>query len=154
MSQKLMQCSGPTTHDGQVFGIRVTDAPDVPSIVTTPLPASLPLSFDSPGFTLPTRRSGVNFKETRGEGGLEGTMCAPRSSLATSPEAPCCMKRCITGDEQTMRIFGTGQALPLPSLIFPTVTPRLVGSRSPPIVHDRSSSLVPFPFCIIVPRIS
>ena len=39
--------------ESQVFRIQITDAPQTLSIVTTPSPASQPLSFDSTEITLP-----------------------------------------------------------------------------------------------------
>jgi len=51
----------------QVFRIQVTDAPNVLSIVTTPSPASLPLSFDSSELTLPICGPGAKPEETHQE---------------------------------------------------------------------------------------
>lgn len=50
--------------DGQVFRIQITDAPDILSIVTTPKPVSLPLTYNSTEITLPMCGSGVDFKHT------------------------------------------------------------------------------------------
>ena len=50
--------------DGQVFGLQVTDAPQVLNIVATLKPPSLPLSYTSTELTLPVYRSGDDFKRT------------------------------------------------------------------------------------------
>jgi hypothetical protein len=49
--QFLIQPDG--SSDGQDFRLQITDAPKVLSIVTTPMPASLPLSYNSTELTLP-----------------------------------------------------------------------------------------------------
>ena len=50
--------------NSQVFRIQINDAPEVLSIVTTPTPASHPLSYNSTELTLPMCGSGVDFKHT------------------------------------------------------------------------------------------
>ena len=60
--QFLIQPDG--SSDVQDFRLQITDAPKVLSIVTTPTPASLPLSYNSTGLTLPLCGSGVDFKKT------------------------------------------------------------------------------------------
>jgi hypothetical protein len=50
--------------DGQDSRLQITDAPKVPSIVTTPTPTSLPLSYNSTELTLPLCGSGVDFEKT------------------------------------------------------------------------------------------
>ena len=43
--------------------LQITDAPKVLTIVATPTPASLPLSYDSTELTLPLCGSGVDFEK-------------------------------------------------------------------------------------------
>jgi len=50
--------------NGQVFRIQISDAPEILRIVTTPTPASLPLSYENTEITLPMCGSGVDFKHT------------------------------------------------------------------------------------------
>lgn len=50
--------------DDQVFRIQITDMPEVLSVVTTPKPASLPLSYDNTELTLPVCGPGADFKDT------------------------------------------------------------------------------------------
>ena len=54
----------PTSH---VLKVQISDAPEVLSIVTTPKPVSLPLSYDSTELTLPMCGSGVDFERTDGK---------------------------------------------------------------------------------------
>ena len=49
---------------GQIFRIQITDVPKVLSIVTTPTPASLPLSYHSTELTLPMCGLGADFDHT------------------------------------------------------------------------------------------
>ena len=60
--QFLIQPDG--SSDGQDFRLQITDAPKVLNIVTTPTPASLPLSYNSTELTLPLCGSGVDFEKT------------------------------------------------------------------------------------------
>ena len=53
-----------TTAEGQVFRVQITDAPETLSIVTTPKPVSLPLSYTSTDLTLPMCGPGVDFENT------------------------------------------------------------------------------------------
>jgi len=53
--------------DGEVFRIRVTDTPEILSIVTTPIPTSLPLTYNSTELTLPLCGPGADFENTRQE---------------------------------------------------------------------------------------
>ena len=50
--------------DGQLFRVQITDAPKVLSVVTTPKPTSLPLSYDSTELTLPMCGTGADFDHT------------------------------------------------------------------------------------------
>jgi hypothetical protein len=50
--------------DGQDFRLQITDASKVPNIVTTPTPASLPLSYNGTEHTLPLCGSGGDFEKT------------------------------------------------------------------------------------------
>jgi len=50
--------------ESQVFRIQITDSPEVLSIVTTPAPTSLPLSYNSTELTLPMCAPGVDFENT------------------------------------------------------------------------------------------
>ena len=50
--------------DSQVFRIQITDTPEILSVVTTPIPASLPLSYTSTELTLPMCGPEVDFKHT------------------------------------------------------------------------------------------
>ena len=52
------------SSDGEVFRLQITDAPEILSIVTTPKPVSLPLSYTGTELTLPMCGSGVDFKHT------------------------------------------------------------------------------------------
>ena len=58
--QYLIQSDSDTEE--QVFRLEVTDAPEVLSIVTTPKPESLPLSYESTELTLPMCGPGADFK--------------------------------------------------------------------------------------------
>ncbi|KAF9642912.1 hypothetical protein BDM02DRAFT_3192473 [Thelephora ganbajun] len=49
--------------DGQVFRLQVTDVPEALSIVTTPQPGSLPLSYTSTELTLPFCGPGADFED-------------------------------------------------------------------------------------------
>jgi hypothetical protein len=60
--QFLIQPDGLPT--GQDFRIQITDAPEILSVVTTPKPVSLPLSFNNTEITLPMCGAGVDFKTT------------------------------------------------------------------------------------------
>ena len=48
--------------ESQVFRTQITDAPEVLNIVTTPSPASLPLSYESTELTLPMCGPGADSK--------------------------------------------------------------------------------------------
>ena len=58
--QYLLQPDG--TTEGQVFRLQITDAPDILSIVTTPKPVSLPLSYDNTEITIPMCGPGADFE--------------------------------------------------------------------------------------------
>jgi hypothetical protein len=60
--QSLIQPHG--SPDGQGLRLQITDAPQVFSIVTTPTPASLPLSCNSTALALPLCGSEVDFEKT------------------------------------------------------------------------------------------
>lgn len=49
--------------DDQVFRLQITDVPDLLSIVTTPKPVSLPLSFESTELTLPLCGPGADYED-------------------------------------------------------------------------------------------
>ena len=51
------------TSEGQVFRLQVTDAPEILTAVTTPKPASLPLSYDGTELTLPMCGPGADFND-------------------------------------------------------------------------------------------
>jgi len=50
--------------ESQVFRIQITDSPEVLSIITTPVPASLPLAYNSTEVALPLCGPGVDFEKT------------------------------------------------------------------------------------------
>ena len=50
--------------ENQVFRLQVTDSPDVLSVVTTPKPVALPLSYNSTAISVPLCGPGVDFKHT------------------------------------------------------------------------------------------
>jgi len=52
------------SFEGNVFRIQITDVPEILSIVTTPTPASLPLSYEDTEITLPMCGPGANFEHT------------------------------------------------------------------------------------------
>ena len=47
----------------QVFRLQITDAPDILSIVTTPQPLALPLSYENTVLTLPMCGPGADFED-------------------------------------------------------------------------------------------
>lgn len=50
--------------ENQVFRLQVTDVPDLLSVVTTPKPVGLPLSYIGTDISTPMCGPGVNFKNT------------------------------------------------------------------------------------------
>lgn len=57
--QYLAQPDG--VGDGQVFRLQITDSPDTLSIVTTPQPVGLPLSYNSTEITVPLCGPGADY---------------------------------------------------------------------------------------------
>jgi len=60
--QFLLQPDG--SFEGNVFRIQITGVPEILSIVTTPTPASLPLSYENTEITLPMCGPGADFEHT------------------------------------------------------------------------------------------